>query len=88
MALNDILEKVDGLSVGVGSDLQGRSVMDALKRVGNVANSSEGAGVIGGVVVGTSTPTCVTGLGGFGITAAAPHLGLLGWPVLRRQQAE
>ena len=57
---------------------QGHSVMDALKRVGNVANSPEGAGVVGAVVAGTSVPTLVTGLGGFGIAAGGTAFGVAG----------
>ncbi len=57
---------------------QGHSVIDALKRVGNVANSPEGAGVIGGVVAGASVPTFVTGLGGIGIAASGTAFGVAG----------
>ena len=57
---------------------QGHSVKDALKRVGNVANSPEGAGVIGGVVAGASVPAFVTGLGGFGIAAGGTAFGVAG----------
>ena len=57
---------------------QGHSVIDALKRVGNVANSPEGTGVVGGVVAGASVPTFVTGLGGFGIAAGGTAFGVAG----------
>ena len=57
---------------------QGHKVMDALKRAGSVANSPEGAGAIGAVAAGTSVPTLVTGLGGFGIAAGGTAFGVAG----------
>ena len=57
---------------------QGHKVMDVLKRVGNVANSPEGAGTIGAVAAGASVPTLVTGLGGFGIAAGGTAFGVAG----------
>ena len=57
---------------------QGHKVMDVLKRVGNAANSPEGAGTIGAVAAGASVPTLVTGLGGFGIAAGGTAFGVAG----------
>ena len=57
---------------------QGHKVIDVLKRVGNVANSPEGAGTIGAVAAGASVPTLVTGLGGFGIAAGGTAFGVAG----------
>ena len=57
---------------------QGHKVRDVLKRVGNVANSPEGAGTIGAVAAGASVPTFVTGLGGFGIAAGGTAFGVAG----------
>ena len=56
---------------------QGHKVMDVLKRVGNVANSPEGAGTIGAAAAGTPVPI-LTGLGGFGIAAGGTAFGVAG----------
>lgn len=72
------LALMEGLAEDV-SKKQGYSVKDAfLKRVGNAANSPEGAGVIGGVAAGASVPAFVTGLGGFGVAAGGTAFGVAG----------